>query len=431
MTELPKDALRHTELAEGVLVAANLRPSLRVISVEGSWGRGKTDTLERLAHLAREGDTVDGVTREVLWVNPWQHAEPNLLSPLILDLLDLIAASTPEKLGGIKDIATGVALGAAKVCWRAFRKTTVGSIADTTLDEMQKAIEDRAGGARPEVDTGRALGQRFAKLVELALGAIGAKPNQRLLICVDDLDRCLPHQQVAMMEALHFLTRTKARVVFVVAMDPAMAGEGLRTHYSTQAIDTERYLDKMFDLRIALPGVDLPDVKALAEGHIESLERGARQAMCDEFRTSGDLVNAITHATAIAELRNPRLVRKVFDRLYLFCCSPDAEQVVKQSFPNVLTAWLFLIERWPILRSVMSDAGSEAGQAWASIVTRARGQANNYRPSLLARLPPADKMKGLVELVDNLGKIENEPADGAGFGGKVRIVEEALRARGL
>ena len=75
----------------------------------------------------------------------------------------------------------------------------------------------------PDPDPVSEMGKRFAELVRVLLAKHEVAPNARLLICVDDLDRCLPHRQVALLEALHFLVTAGAQATILVALDPTLA----------------------------------------------------------------------------------------------------------------------------------------------------------------------------------------------------------------
>ena len=47
--DLPPDALGHDDLARAIIYKAVHLPPGSVIAVQGSWGRGKTDVLARVA----------------------------------------------------------------------------------------------------------------------------------------------------------------------------------------------------------------------------------------------------------------------------------------------------------------------------------------------------------------------------------------------
>ena len=205
---LPEDALGHSQVAQRLPWAVSQLSAGSVVSLQGSWGRGKTDVLARLVTAAQQSKV------DRLWVNPWQYGTPDLLSPLVLALLDAC-------------------------CRRASSK-----------------------------------GLRFSELVDALLEESG---GQRRMICVDDLDRCLPDRLVALLQAMRFLISAGARATFVVALAPILARQALVTHYQTDAFDPDQYLDKMFTLRVSLPAVPHHRVAQNFHGHFARPPMGAEE----------------------------------------------------------------------------------------------------------------------------------------------------------
>src|SRR5262249_43622897 len=85
---VPKDGLGHAGLALAIVEHMATLPPGSVIAVQGPWGRGKTDVLTRVHDVlvARAGTTAP----PPLWLNPWQYGSPNLIAPLVVQLLDRI-----------------------------------------------------------------------------------------------------------------------------------------------------------------------------------------------------------------------------------------------------------------------------------------------------------------------------------------------------
>jgi hypothetical protein len=89
------------------------------------------------------------------------------------------------------------------------------------MDAAQEPIDqliDRAlegDNRRPDADADpvHEMAVRFRELVDVVLSqpdssrdSATGQPGKPLLICIGDLDRCLPDHQIAMLEAMHFLT---------------------------------------------------------------------------------------------------------------------------------------------------------------------------------------------------------------------------------
>ena len=82
-------------------------------------------------------------------------------------------------------------------------------------------------------------------------------PNgcDRLLIIVDELDRCNPEFAVKLLERIkHYFNND--RVTFVFAVNLAELQHTIKHHYGVN-FNASRYLDRFFDLPIKLPAIDI------------------------------------------------------------------------------------------------------------------------------------------------------------------------------
>ncbi|MFI9006462.1 P-loop NTPase fold protein [Actinosynnema sp. NPDC053489] len=91
------------------------------------------------------------------------------------------------------------------------------------------------------------------------------RPVDRVVLHIDDLDRCGPRQVVQVMEAVHLLLAMDLFVV-VVGVDPRWLVGSLRTHYagvlddadaSPRRVLPEDYLEKIINIPFTLP--DMPE----------------------------------------------------------------------------------------------------------------------------------------------------------------------------
>jgi hypothetical protein len=77
------DALQHQRLAATAIAHMEGLPVGAVISIQGSWGRGKTDVLA-CAHTILAARSATDNQPEPLWLNPWQYGTPDLIRPVAL-----------------------------------------------------------------------------------------------------------------------------------------------------------------------------------------------------------------------------------------------------------------------------------------------------------------------------------------------------------
>ncbi|WP_159080216.1 P-loop NTPase fold protein [Nocardia suismassiliense] len=107
------------------------------------------------------------------------------------------------------------------------------------------------------------------------------RPADRIVLYIDDLDRCRPDQVVAVLQAVHLLLAFQLFVV-VVGVDPRWLLRSLRSEYADLLHDAvaddwhapEDYLEKILNIPLALP--------AMSEGSLGRLLRSIDQPRAAE-----------------------------------------------------------------------------------------------------------------------------------------------------
>ncbi len=98
-----------------------------------------------------------------------------------------------------------------------------------------------------EKDTVERIKNFFSKLLE--------KRGNRLVIFIDELDRCKPTFTVKLLEQIkHYIFDERITFVFSVNLEQL---QHTIKHYYGADFDSCRYLDRFFDLRIAMPPADM------------------------------------------------------------------------------------------------------------------------------------------------------------------------------
>src|SRR5437773_4163557 len=249
------------------------------------------------------------------------------------------------------------------------------------------------------------MGKRFAELVRVLLAKHEVAPNARLLICVDDLDRCLPHRQVALLEALHFLVSAGAQATILVALDPTLARQSVIAHYGTNIFDPERYLDKMFDVRITLPALSGDVLSGLIQKLLAcSVDFKGTKVSYSEIAEVHcgslfpDVEAAFRETLFLPEFCNPRMIKRILQRIRLLASSDVSFEIeVNPNDSWLLVLWLALIERRPEFRAALQDAATlkEKGQRLEKMRTAYTFE--TWVKTRIRRTPPAGSTYGYSE----------------------------------
>jgi KAP family P-loop domain len=359
------DALHHAGLA--IAVADHIENMLpgSVIAIQGSWGRGKTDVATRVYDLFGKSDGPAPI-----WIDPWQYGRPDLIRPVVVELLRRSRGGPADKQKWVKDTARTLLHASNAMAFKAVSVfVPFGSIIDPAKEPVDDLI-DRAlgdGGPQPDADADpvHEMAERFRDLVEVITPRNSGKP---LLVCVDDLDRCLPDQQIAMLEAIHFLTSARANCVFLIAIDPLLVQQAALAHYHTDMLDINQYLDKLFQLRVNLRSLQPAQIGDLIAAEFDD---NVAEVLRDGLHADPDAVrSAFSDVFYLPELTNPRLVHRAFERLRLAAAAnirADKPVIRARSVLVPLVAWCAIAERWPQLRQLLQATGDDPAQWYANM----------------------------------------------------------------
>lgn len=156
----------------------------------------------------------------------------------------------------------------------------------TAAGQLAGLVIDRAGAYRGQLGVMTLVREDFQRMAKL-LAHADDEPDEagdtlpridRIVLYVDDLDRCPPRRVVEMLEAIHLLLAVELFVV-VVAVDPRWLLRAIAAHYrelldtpgppttaDTQTVDPDdeelwrstpaQYLEKIFQVVLTLPPLD-------------------------------------------------------------------------------------------------------------------------------------------------------------------------------
>lgn len=262
------DLLAFAAVAETV-VDAILDDALDPVAlgVSGAWGSGKTTVL-RLVEIAVSRPPKEGEGK-VLAVptDPWRY-DPTVgaKESLIAGVLDALQKEiidtrgpTAEALGLLRRLAQ-------RVDWaKAIKVAAKASLAFQlpSLDDITDLVRTKPDGDAESEPRGlEAFREEFSTLMASEdLGHV-----RRVVVLVDDLDRCLPDTVVETLETIRLFLAVP-KMAFVIAADEERVAEAIRQRYPRgSGEDPEEpaklYLHKIVQTTIPLPSLSRFDTEA-------------------------------------------------------------------------------------------------------------------------------------------------------------------------
>ena len=346
------DSLTHDNIAKSLIRHLDYLPRGSVIAVQGSWGRGKTDILTRVDYALHQAASSSRAPVPV-WINPWQYSAPDLLSPLVLELISRVR---PEDRRASKILQS-----AAKTLLRAGSSIAIQgasllvpvvgplmSSAAAPVDDFIKGLFDE-GAAETPYDSVKAMADAFRQLVD-QYQLLTDSQDRQLMVLVDDLDRCLPDHQIAILESIHFLTSADANCHFLIAIDPQLVAQAAISHYKVNSFDTEQFLDKLFDLRISLQYLRSEQTLQLFKALLASTATTPPSVSAGQIKR---LAARFPDVFIVPAVNNPRVMTRVVRRLQLLFREAESDTWLTSNFDTfALLSWACICERWPSLRIV-------------------------------------------------------------------------------
>jgi KAP family P-loop domain len=293
-------------------------PARFAVGIFGDWGSGKTTLMEEIQR--KLGKTVVSVE-----FNAWRYErEPQLLIPL----LDTIRGALVEWAAG-KDADTRERVRtAARKVGRIIRGLAAGLSGEVGLPgavkvtyDVGKSIDALTVSGEPEqpqslyVAAFRELSQAFADL--------SAQGTTRIVVFVDDLDRCLPDNALDVIESMKLFFDLPG-FVFVVGLDEDVVQRAVRTRFpesaglapgksaasTSMALTPETqlardYVEKIFQVPYRLPPVVAEQLNDLLEAMYGEAKLSNRQL--EDFRQR---VASHLQYVAVRGLINPREVKR-------------------------------------------------------------------------------------------------------------------------
>ena len=262
------------------------------IGVHSPWGGGKSTVLNLLeAKLEKDSSYV------VIRTDPWQYDNhDDVRGDLIVEVLDQLAARFTED-ATVKDRVKDLV---RRLSWARIG-LTLGKGALTMQWDVEELVTAFTPRGRTDEKSMAGFKDQFAKLVA------GLPGVRRVVVLVDDLDRCLPPAVMATLESIKLFLAVP-KMAFVIAADQDMVRDAIAANLgesNRSGAFAIRYLEKIVQLPIALPRLALSDAEAYiglllaASDGAGKDELAALAGHCTARRNRG-LVPLIGDLTALA-----------------------------------------------------------------------------------------------------------------------------------
>lgn len=388
------------------------------IGVHGDWGAGKSSVLamveDELHSKADKGDIV------CIRFNGWKHqgfedAKIALMSAIVSELsknrtLSVKAQDALKKLW--KNINW---LSVAKAAGSAVFSISTGmppiSLLTNLMDGLKGTVTDKEKVTAAidsignymtdsKVFEDNSLSKEFSEFQKSFETLLNESKIKKLVVLIDDLDRCLPKVTIETLEAVRLFMFTKS-TAFVIAADEAMIEYAVHNHFPNMSQETsvdydysKRYLEKLIQVPFKIPALgavesemyitllmissqikdDDTDFNALLNATIEKMKkpwenkgfsiedlRTTLKVKYDTVNNEIAVANQISGILARNTQGNPRKIKRFLNMLLLRKQMATArgfgDVVLIQILAKLMLAEYYFINRYKEIAALTDDNG--------------------------------------------------------------------------
>ena len=216
------------------------------VGVYGAWGSGKTSFMCQLDTVLKgKGGTAS------VWFQAWKYDRmDDVRSALVFKILSELKRQDEDS---VQQKASNVMAKAAEFALAFASRVSVSGVG-VSLPSWKELAEE----SETKLNAIDAFSQEFTEVVGAYLDASHV---DRLVVFVDDLDRCLPDNIILVLEALKLFLES-AKCVFVIGLDRSVVEAAVETRYGAGLASFGReYVDKLIRYPFEIPGLRLQDLR--------------------------------------------------------------------------------------------------------------------------------------------------------------------------
>ena len=241
-----EDIFNRAETIKSLTKLLDSRTDGVVMSISANWGVGKTSFIKIWEdYLALNSDDSKSIY-DTIYYNAWENDDVEDPMLAILSVLQSKYSSMDRIDEGIKNVTRKIIENAGPMLLRVLSNKMLGEESSKLLEELFTGTVDKALSTVTDKLTIKA---EINKLLEEITGESGKK----LLVFIDDLDRCRPDYAVLVLEKVkHFFGKN---CHFVIAVDFKQLERYISKVYGICEREND-YLRKFIDIEFFLPEPD-------------------------------------------------------------------------------------------------------------------------------------------------------------------------------
>ena len=210
----------------------------------GPWGSGKSSLLKHIH------DSLNPIIYKPIFFNAWEHEKDQNLA---LSLCDAMTAS-------IQDTTSQIAKDFRVAAWEFLKNFGKSISVKVPFSPLEFAVDKYIAHTEASLKKKDSIflsiskfKESFQKLEKQILKATG-EPH-RIIVFVDDLDRCEPENVLNLISALKLFFTYGEKTMFFFGIDKQAVSQAVNVRYK-DVVKADEYLEKVFDVSFTMPVAD-------------------------------------------------------------------------------------------------------------------------------------------------------------------------------
>ena len=229
------------------------------IGIHGEWGSGKTTLMKLIQSDLNNNDNI--IT---IWFNAWRYERENQFA--LIPLLKTIQFSIPEeKYKNLKEAFKEAGIFGLRISNDFLSGLVTTHLGKMAGDLFKKGLDNFSEKVIPELKKVNEIEKNTIyfdgqKKIENAIKSIRQNNHSfRIVVFVDDLDRCSPTKTLEVLESIKVFLGMEG-FIYVMGMSHETLAKLISLKYKETEIKGEEYIKKIIQIPIFLPVWDKGDI---------------------------------------------------------------------------------------------------------------------------------------------------------------------------
>ena len=208
-----------------------------LIAIYGEWGIGKSSLMRTIQ------ENLDKDKYDTCWFDTWKYEHDSNLAYSLLKFID--DGNFIGKLEKNTTIGLKTVFGLMKSFASGIQINT--GIIDLNFNDMITQAQENDEKIENYIKNEECLWEKVQKF-ETVFSKIKPKHNKKIIVFLDDLDRCESENIIILISSIKLLLSLNKNIIFIIGIDKKAVTLALKNKYNNDCNKADEYLEKIFPL---------------------------------------------------------------------------------------------------------------------------------------------------------------------------------------